>query len=84
VRPGDELMGLASALLSLGTSTLVGSVIPVPDDTTRALMREFYRAQRGGLGPAAALATAQAQTVDERHNTLATAAGFVCLGAGGE
>jgi CHAT domain-containing protein len=75
-------MGLASALLSLGTSTLIGSVIPVPDDMTRVLMRAFYGALKGGLAPATALAAAQARIVEERHNTLAAAAGFVCLGAG--
>jgi CHAT domain-containing protein len=82
VHPGDELMGLASALLSLGAATLVGSVIPVPDEATRLLMREFHRELAAGLGPAAALAQAQATVVDERHETVAAAAAFVSLGAG--
>jgi tetratricopeptide (TPR) repeat protein len=82
VHPGDELMGLASALLSLGTSTLVGTVIPVPDDATRALMNEFYAGLKAGSSPSAALAAAQAQIVDERHETFAASAGFVALGAG--
>jgi tetratricopeptide (TPR) repeat protein len=81
VHPGDELMGLASALLSLGTSMLVASVIPIPDDATQVLMQEFYGAMKRGLGPAAALATAQARFVDEQHKTRAAAAAFVCLGA---
>ncbi|HLY82247.1 MAG TPA: CHAT domain-containing protein, partial [Acidimicrobiales bacterium] len=37
VRPGDELMGLAAVLFSLGTRTLVASVIPVPDAATERL-----------------------------------------------
>jgi hypothetical protein len=32
VRPGDEVLGLAAALLSLGTTSLVATVVPVPDD----------------------------------------------------
>ena len=72
VHPGDELMGLAGALFSLGTSTLVASVVPVPDDTTREFMLEFHRALCAGSTPAAALAHAQ-QRVD--------AHGFVCFGA---
>ena len=31
VAPGDALMGLAAALLSVGTATLIASVAPVPD-----------------------------------------------------
>ena len=81
VRPGDELMGLASAVLSLGTSTLVGSVIPVPDEATRELMRAFYDALKAGLAPAEALATAQAHVFAGPRASLAAAAGFVCLGA---
>ncbi len=82
VHPGDELMGLTSALLSLGAATLVGSVIPVPDEATRLLMREFHGALATGVGPSAALAQAQTSVVNEDHETLAAAAGFVSLGAG--
>ena len=34
VHPGDELMGLAGAVFSLGTATLIASVVPVADDVT--------------------------------------------------
>lgn len=82
VRPGDELMGLAAALFSLGTTTIIGSVIPVPDDATRHLMGQFHRELTSGLSAPAALARAQATVVDARHETVAAAAGFVSLGAG--
>jgi tetratricopeptide (TPR) repeat protein len=72
VRPGDELMGLAAALLCCGTATLVASVVPVPDEPTSAVMAALHAGLRSGLTPAAALAAAQAQ-----HGQL----GFVCFGA---
>lgn len=84
VHPGDELIGLAAALLAMGTRSLVASVIPVPDDATVALMVSLHRRLRGGAGPAAALAAAQLEAAgpgSTRRDRVA-AAGFVCLGAG--
>jgi tetratricopeptide (TPR) repeat protein len=72
VRPGDELMGLAAALLARGTATLVASVVPVPDELTAGVMTALHAGLRRGLAPAAALAEAQAD-----HGQL----GFVCFGA---
>ncbi|MCP2259440.1 CHAT domain-containing protein [Streptoalloteichus tenebrarius] len=73
VRVGDELLGLASALLRVGTTALVASVLPVPDDQAPDLMTALHAATRAGRSPAEALAEAQA-----RHGHL----GFQCLGAG--
>jgi hypothetical protein len=72
VHPGDELMGLAGAVFSLGTSTLIASVVPVADDVTKALMLELHRELCNGASPAQALATAQQRV---------RADGFVCFGA---
>ncbi len=72
VHPGDELMGLAGAVFSLGTSTLIASVVPVADDVTKALMVELHRELCTGASPTVALAKAQAQV---------RADGFVCFGA---
>jgi CHAT domain-containing protein len=72
VHPGDELMGLAGAVFSLGTSSLVASVVPVADDVTKALMVELHRELCTGSSPAQALATAQQRV---------RADGFVCFGA---
>ena len=74
VHPGDELMGLSSALFALGARTLIASVSPVPDEETRHLMRAFHRHLRSGLSPAPALARAQDATP--------AGAGFVCFGVG--
>jgi hypothetical protein len=75
VHPGDELMGLASALLALGTRTLIGSVVPVADEATSALMVALHEELGAGSAPAEALARAQVAVAD-------AAAGFVCIGAG--
>jgi tetratricopeptide (TPR) repeat protein len=77
VRPGDELMGLAGALFALGMSTLVASVVPVPDAATKELMLALHQRLQAGVGPAAALAAAQAAAGRD-----AVAASFVCFGAG--
>ena len=83
VRPGDELMGLAAALFTLGTRTLVASVIPVPDAATRPLMLDYHRHLAAGAPPSVALAAAAATTAAGADPpTLAAGAGFVCFGAG--
>ena len=38
VRPGDELMGLTSALLAIGAGVIVASTVAVPDAPAQALM----------------------------------------------
>lgn len=82
VNPGDELMGFSSALLSMGTHTLVASVATLPDETTRTMMGDFHERWRAGASAAEALAGAQA-AMDAGHPTsLAARAGFVCIGAG--
>ncbi|WP_432976109.1 CHAT domain-containing protein [Dactylosporangium sp. CA-233914] len=79
VHPGDELMGLVAALLNMGTATVIASTGPVDDGATRHLMRSFYGHLATGLGPAAALAAAQA-SADPRDR--ASTDSFVCFGAG--
>lgn len=74
VRPGDELMGLASAVFALGTRTLIASVTPVHDEDTRTLMLALHAALADGRPAAAALADASAET---------GIGGFVCFGFGG-
>jgi tetratricopeptide (TPR) repeat protein len=77
VRPGDELMGLAGALFALDMSTLIASVVPVPDTATQGLMLGLHEALQTGLAPAHALAQAQAES-----GLAAVSASFVCFGAG--
>jgi len=73
VRPGDETVGMTSALLAAGTSTVVAAVARVADESAAGLMTRFHAAYRRGRGPGAALAEAAA---DEPLT------GFVCFGAG--
>jgi len=73
---GNELMGLAAAVLGLGTRTLIASVCPVDDEAASGLMVDLYRRLQAGAGPAEALAAARAAT------DSAATAGFVCFGAG--
>lgn len=83
VRPGDELMGLAAAVLGLGTRTLVASVVAVPDEQTADLMLAVHRRLRAGKGAAEALCRTQAETFGAGDpRAIAAAAGFVCFGAG--
>jgi hypothetical protein len=76
-RVGDELLGLAAAFFSLGTRTLVASVVPVDDSATRRLMVSLHAHWQQGMPPAAALRAAQ------REQPGPSAAAFVCLTAGG-
>lgn len=82
VRPGDELMGLASALFMMGTGALVASVGPVPDEATAPLMVDFHRRLRAGAEPSAALAGAGGPRQASPDPAWAAAASFVCFGAG--
>lgn len=82
VQPGDELMGLASALFTLGTRTLVASVFPVPDASTRRMMAELHRGLARGAPAAAALTAAQTRSAKGGPSDVAAAAAFVCFGAG--
>jgi CHAT domain-containing protein len=82
VKPGNELMGLAAAVLALGTQTLVASVFPVPDEAIRPLMLALHAGLRAGLSPAAALARAQMESGGGDLLSAAAGAGLVCYGAG--
>lgn len=78
---GDEVMGWTAALMALGTRTVIAAVVPVPDSETRQVMVALHRRLRAGDSPAQALRaarTASAGTALQR----ATAAAFVCFGAG--
>jgi hypothetical protein len=80
---GDELLGLAPTVLSLGGQAMVASVVLVPDAETRPLMVDLHARLRSGEALAAALAQTQAtarSSADPR--SLAAAAAFVCIGAG--
>ncbi|HET8682281.1 MAG TPA: CHAT domain-containing protein, partial [Micromonosporaceae bacterium] len=77
----DELLGLASALLPLGTAGIAASVLPVNDEATAELMATLHRGLSRGLSMAAALAASRAVATGDPV-LRATAWSFVAIGAG--
>ncbi|HYJ68558.1 MAG TPA: CHAT domain-containing protein [Nocardioidaceae bacterium] len=69
VRPGDESLGMATALLGAGAGTVIAAVCRVADDAAPDVMESMYSALLAGHPPATALAAADANP------------GFVCFGA---
>jgi CHAT domain-containing protein len=81
---GDELVGLSRAFLYAGSPVVVASLWPVEDEATSVLMTAFHRQIQAGVGPAAALTSAQAEV--RRQEKWAAPyywAGFVVIGDGG-
>jgi tetratricopeptide (TPR) repeat protein len=58
IRPGDEALGLASALLNLGTRSVIASVARVGDEVAERTMAAYHASLAGGLDSAASLAAA--------------------------
>ncbi len=76
VQPGEEMAGLATALLAVGASTVVAPLLPLPDETGEVLARRWHQLVSSGNTPAAALEAVRAQSGGP-------AAGLACLGYGG-
>ena len=77
----DEVLGLASSLIPLGTAAIVASVVPVNDTAVVPLMIALHGELRGGASLAEALRRARvASEVDPV--TAATGSSFICLGSG--
>jgi CHAT domain-containing protein len=79
-RPGDELLGLVTALCSLGTDAVVASVVPVPDLDTTSCMVELHRGLASGATPAAALAAARSSVDNSTPTGFVTSLAFSCFG----
>jgi CHAT domain-containing protein len=77
----DEVLGLASSLIPLGTAAIVASVVPVNDAAVVPLMIALHRELRGGASLADALRDARHQC---QSDAVAAATGwsFICLGSG--
>ncbi|WP_053716524.1 CHAT domain-containing protein [Saccharothrix sp. NRRL B-16348] len=74
IRPGDEPLGFASALLASGSQVVVAPLSRVGDQACAAAMDDYHRSLAAGARPAVALADAIA--VDPLRRP------FVCLGSG--
>jgi tetratricopeptide (TPR) repeat protein len=75
----DELLGLVSSLISLGSAGVVASVVPVNDPATVPLMLALHEHLRGGYGLAEALTLAR-HAVSADSVARATAHSFIALG----
>jgi CHAT domain-containing protein len=76
----DEVLGLASSLIPLGTAGIVASVVPVNDMAVIPLMIALHRELRDGASLAAALRDARC---GQQADPVAAATGwsFICLGS---
>jgi hypothetical protein len=75
----DELLGMVSALVPLGTASLLASVVPVNDAATVPLMVAFHDQLLAGCGFADALVAARTSASDDPV-AVGTAVSFVALG----
>jgi tetratricopeptide (TPR) repeat protein len=79
--PGDESAGLATALFSATTATLVAPVVVVPDNSlTRDVFIDFHRSMATDVAPATALFEAQSRRGDDVESILARS--INCFGWG--
>ena len=77
----DELLGLASSLIPLGTVGIVAAVVPVSDRVTPSVMRSLHGRLAEGAGFPDALRLARADAAETGDPiVLATACSFVALG----
>jgi tetratricopeptide (TPR) repeat protein len=76
----DELLGLTSTLLPLGTAGIIASVVPVNDETAMPLMLGLHRSLRHGATLAESLRQARCDLGDDPVQK-ATAWSFIALGA---
>ncbi len=79
---GEGVMGLARSFFEAGSRAVVGSLWPLRDDETAALMRDFSAAIAEGQSVADALASAQRRAIASGA-PVAAWAGLVTLGNGG-
>jgi CHAT domain-containing protein len=76
---GDEIMGLAQAFFHAGARTVVASLWPVEDGSTRDFMERFYRHLDAGRGASRALRLARREMAEAGHAPYNWAA-FVAIG----
>ena len=74
IRPGDEALGFAGALLASGAKTVVAATSKVGDIASAATMDDYHRRLAAGAAPAVALAEAVSADPFRRP--------FICLGSG--
>jgi CHAT domain-containing protein len=75
----DELLGLVSSLLSMGTSGVVASIVPINDAATAELMVAFHESLRSGATMPEALLAAREKTASDALG-VATGLSFTAFG----
>ncbi len=77
----DELLGLASSMMPMGTVGIAAAVVPVSDRVTPGIMGSLHEHVAGGAGLPDALRLARLAAVATGDPvTLATACSFLALG----
>ncbi|WP_426567007.1 CHAT domain-containing protein [Angustibacter sp. McL0619] len=80
VLPGNQLLGVAHALLTMGSAGVIATTLPTPDEETAVLMDALHRNLADGLDAGAALLAAR-RTLDLGSPAgYATSAGFDLYG----
>jgi tetratricopeptide (TPR) repeat protein len=77
----DELLGLVSSLLPLGTAGIIAAIVPLNDQAVVPLMVDLHRRLRAGQSLAESLYGVRCALADDPVQQ-ATAASLVTLGAG--
>ncbi|BCB76985.1 hypothetical protein GCM10022251_44660 [Phytohabitans flavus] len=75
----DELLGMVTALVPLGTASILASIVPVHDGATAPLMVAFHERLRAGASFAEALLGVRSAAGDDPV-AVATALSFLALG----
>jgi tetratricopeptide (TPR) repeat protein len=77
----DELLGLATSLMPMGTAGIVAAVVPVNDQVTVSVMAALHRSVAAGMRFPGALAAVRAgAALAGDPLVLATACSFIALG----
>lgn len=76
----DELLGLASSMMPMGTVGIVAAVVPVSDSVTPGIMDSLHECVARGTGFPDALRLARLAAATDDPVTLATACSFLALG----
>jgi tetratricopeptide (TPR) repeat protein len=81
--PGDEMMGMAAALLAVGARSVIAPLLPLPDKVAARLAHGWHDHLRAGLSPAQALAATASDAAPDDPLARMAGAVLVCLGHGG-
>jgi tetratricopeptide (TPR) repeat protein len=78
--PGDEVTGLASALLAVGTRSVVAPLLPLPDEVAARLSYGWHARLGAGQSAAEALSATAAAVAEETPLYRLAASSLVCIG----